>query len=64
MVMMAFLAGVAAPWLMGILCDRGLSMSSVFAGYSLVYVFGGLAVGLGLLVFTTARPNCRGDVHQ
>ena len=51
MVMMAFLIGAAAPWLMGFLCDRGLSMSSVFAGYSLAYVVGGLAVGLGLLVF-------------
>lgn len=51
MVMMAFLIGALAPWLMGILCDRGLSMPSVFAGYSLAYVVGGLAVGLGLLVF-------------
>lgn len=51
MVMAAFLVGAAAPWLMGEMCDRGLSMSSVFAGYSLVYVVGGVAVGLGLLVF-------------
>ena len=51
LVMAAFLIGAAAPWLMGFLCDRGLSMSSVFAGYSLAYVVGGLAVGLGLLVF-------------
>jgi predicted MFS family arabinose efflux permease len=51
MVMMAFLLGAAAPWLMGLLCDRGFSMSSVFAGYSLAYVVGGLSVGLGLLVF-------------
>lgn len=51
MVMMAFLIGAAAPWLMGSLCDRGFSMSSVFAGYSLAYVVGGLSVGLGLLVF-------------
>ena len=51
MVMMAFLIGAAAPWLMGFLCDRGFSMSSVFAGYSLAYVIGGLSVGLGLLVF-------------
>lgn len=51
MVMVAFLIGAAAPWLMGLLCDRGLSMSSVFAGYSLAYVVGGVCVGLGLLVF-------------
>lgn len=51
MVMMAFLIGAAAPWLMGFLCDRGFSMSSVFAGYSLAYVVGGLSVGLGLFVF-------------
>ncbi|NLX96305.1 MAG: MFS transporter [Rhodopirellula sp.] len=51
MVMMAFLLGAVAPWLMGFLCDRGFSMSSVFAGYSLAYVIGGLSVGLGLLVF-------------
>lgn len=51
MVMMAFLIGAAAPWLMGTLCDAGLSMSSVFAGYSLAYVVGGLSVGVGLLVF-------------
>ncbi|MCH5373557.1 MAG: MFS transporter, partial [Planctomycetes bacterium] len=51
MVMMAFLIGAAAPWLMGVLCDRGLSMSSVFAGYSLAYVVGGLSVGVGLFVF-------------
>ena len=51
MVMMAFLIGATAPWLMGFLCDRGLSMSSVFAGYSLAYVVGGLSVGFGLLVF-------------
>ena len=51
MVMVAFLVGAAAPWLMGILCDRGLSMSSIFTGYSLAYIIGGLAVGLGLLVF-------------
>lgn len=51
MVMAAFLTGATAPWLMGVLCDRGLSTSSVFAGYSLAYLVGGLAVGLGLLVF-------------
>ena len=51
LVMAAFLIGAGAPWLMGFLCDRGLSMSSVFAGYSLAYVVGGLCVGLGLLVF-------------
>jgi len=51
MVMVAFLAGAAAPWLMGVLCDQGLTMSSVFAGYSLAYVIGGLAVGLALVVF-------------
>ncbi len=51
MIMFAFLVGAGAPWLMGILCDWGMSMSSVFAAYSLAYVIGGLAVGLGLLVF-------------
>jgi len=51
MVMVAFLVGATAPWLLGILCDRGWSISSVFAGYSLVYLAGGLAVGLGLLAF-------------
>ena len=51
MVMVAFLAGASAPWLMGVLCDRGFSMSSVFAGYSLAYLIGGLAVGLALVVF-------------
>ena len=51
LVMAAFLIGAAAPWLMGVLCDHGLSMSSVFAGYSLAYIVGGLAVGLGLLAF-------------
>lgn len=51
MVMVAFLAGASAPWLMGVLCDRGLTMSSVFAGYSLAYVIGGLAVGLALVAF-------------
>ena len=63
MVMTAFLAGGAAPWLMGVLCDRGLSLSSVFAGYSLVYVVGGLAVGLGLLVFYQ-RDRIVEDDHQ
>jgi MFS family permease len=51
MIMTAFLAGGTAPWLMGELCDRGLSLSSVFAGYSLAYVVGGLAIGVALLVF-------------
>ena len=51
MVMVAFLVGACGPWLLGELCDRGFSMSSVFAGYSLAYLIGGLAVGLALLVF-------------
>jgi MFS family permease len=51
LVMAAFLIGAAAPWLMGELCDRGISMSAVFAGHSLAYVVGGVAVGLGLLAF-------------
>jgi MFS family permease len=63
MVMTAFLAGGAAPWLMGVLCDRGFSLSSVFASYSLVYVVGGLAVGLGLLVFYR-RDRIVEDDHQ
>ena len=51
MVMVAFLIGAIAPWLMGVLCDRGHTLSAVFAGYSLAYFVGGLAVGLALLVF-------------
>ncbi len=51
MVMTAFLIGAAAPWLMGALNDRGLSMSSIFAGYAVVYFIGGVAVGVGLLAF-------------
>jgi MFS family permease len=51
MVMLAFLTGAIAPWLMGALCDRGYSMSFVFASYSLAYVIGGVAVAVGLLVF-------------
>ena len=51
MVMMAFLIGAGAPWLMGILRDRGFTIASVFAGYSLAYVGGGLAVALALIAF-------------
>ncbi|NLS93262.1 MAG: MFS transporter [Planctomycetaceae bacterium] len=51
MVMMAFLVGATAPLLMGELCDRGYSMSFVFACYSLAYFLGGVAVAVGLLVF-------------
>lgn len=51
MVMVAFLTGATAPWLMGAMCDQGFTMSFVFATYSLAYVIGGLAVALGLLVF-------------
>lgn len=51
MVMMAFLVGATGPLLMGELCDRGFSMSFVFANYSAAYFLGGAAVALGLLVF-------------
>jgi MFS family permease len=51
MVMSAFLIGATAPWLMGILGDRGWSLSAVFAVYSLAYVVGGFAVGIALLFF-------------
>ncbi len=51
MVMMAFLTGATASWLMGALCDRGFTMSGVFAAYSLAYVIGGVAVTTALLVF-------------
>jgi len=54
MVMVAFLAGSISPWLMGYLRDAlepGKGLSYAFAGYSLSYVIGSLAVGLGLLVF-------------
>ncbi len=51
MVMMAFLVGATAPLLMGEMCDRGFSMSFVFASYSAAYFLGGVAVAVGLLVF-------------
>lgn len=54
MVMVAFLAGSISPWLMGYLRDilePGKGLSYAFAGYSLSYVIGSLAVGFGLLVF-------------
>ena len=51
MVMMAFLIGATAPWLMGELCDHGHTISSVFAAYSLAYVIGGFAVAIAILVF-------------
>lgn len=54
MVMLAFLVGSLAPWLMGYLrgvLEPGMGLSYAFAGYGLAYVIGGLAVGLGLLVF-------------
>jgi len=51
MVMMAFLIGAFAPWLMGILRHKQFPIASIFAGYSLAYIVGGVAVGLALLVF-------------
>jgi MFS family permease len=51
MVMMAFLVGGLAPWLMGALRQRQFDIAHVFAGYSLAYIVGGVSVGLGLLVF-------------
>lgn len=58
MVMLAFLVGSMAPWLMGYLSGelsmngepaRGLSYA--FAGYGFAYVIGALAVGVGLMFF-------------
>ena len=54
MVMLAFLLGSLAPWLMGYLrgiLQTGQGLSQVFAAYSLCYVIGGLAVAVGLMVF-------------
>ncbi|QNN22674.1 MFS transporter [Planctomycetales bacterium ZRK34] len=54
MVMLAFLVGSLSPWLMGYMrevIEPGKGLSYAFAGYGLAYVIGGLAVGLGLLVF-------------
>ncbi|HUT95662.1 MAG TPA: MFS transporter [Thermoguttaceae bacterium] len=54
MVMLAFLVGSAAPWLMGWLreiLEPGKGLSYTFAGYSLWYVIGGLAVATGLIFF-------------
>ncbi len=54
MVMLAFLAGSLAPWLMGYLrevLEPGKGLSYAFAAYSGCYVIGGLAVAVGLLFF-------------
>ncbi len=54
MVMVAFLAGSLAPWLMGYLrevLEPGKGLSYAFAAYSLAYVIGGLAVFAGLVFF-------------
>lgn len=54
MVMLAFLAGSVSPWLMGYLrevLEPGKGLSYAFAGYSLSYVIGGLAVLIGLVFF-------------
>ena len=54
MVMLAFLAGSVSPWLMGYLrevLEPGKGLSYAFAGYSVAYVIGGLAVFIGLAFF-------------
>ena len=54
MVMVAFMAGSFAPWLMGYLrgvLEPGMGLSYAFAGYSVSYVIGGLAVLVGLVFF-------------
>jgi MFS family permease len=54
MVMLAFLVGSLAPWLMGYLrgvLEPGQGLSYAFAGYGAAYVIGGLAVGIGLIFF-------------
>lgn len=54
MIMLAFLVGSLAPWLMGWLKETiatGDGLSWAFVAYSSAYVIGGLAVGTGLLVF-------------
>ena len=54
MVMLAFMVGSFAPWLMGYLrgvLEPGMGLSYAFAGYSMSYVIGGLAVLVGLAFF-------------
>lgn len=54
MVMLAFLVGSFAPWLMGWLreiSEPGKGLSYAFAAYSLAYVIGGVAVAGGLIFF-------------
>ena len=54
MVMLAFMVGSFAPWLMGYLrgvLEPGMGLSYAFAGYSVSYVIGGLAVLVGLAFF-------------
>ncbi len=54
MVMLAFLVGSIAPWLMGYLrqtLEPGKGLPYAFAGYSMCYVIGGLAVAVGLIFF-------------
>jgi len=54
MVMMAFLIGSSAPWLMGSMRSHfpaGEGLAHAFALFSLAYVIGGLAVGVALLFF-------------
>ena len=54
MVMLAFMVGSFAPWLMGVLRENlepGKGLSYAFMGYSLTYVIGGIAVAVGLLFF-------------
>ena len=54
MVMVAFMVGSFAPWLMGYLrgvLEPGMGLSYAFAGYSVSYVIGGLAVLVGLVFF-------------
>ena len=54
MVMLAFLFGSFAPWLMGYLrgmLESGKGLSYLFAGYSVCYLIGGFAMATALLVF-------------
>lgn len=51
LVMVGFLASAPAPWLLGRLSDQGLPISWLFAGTSIAYLIGSIAVGLAWLFF-------------
>jgi len=64
MVMLAFLVGSAAPWLMGFLrgvLEPGRGLSYAFAAYGLAYAIGGLAVAAGLVLFFRRDRIVEGD---